>query len=50
MGRDYKLISKNSKGEVIFDEGFYTFVPKGYTPYQYKKFKSLKMLIRKNKL
>lgn len=49
MGRDYKVVKTTKKGEIIYDEGQYTYVPKEYVPYQYKTSKSLKNLIKKLK-
>lgn len=40
MARDYKIVKKSSRGELVFDEGRYTPVPKNYTPYKYKSYKS----------
>ena len=46
MARDYKKIEDYLNGEIIYDEGEYTFVPKDFTPYKYKKSKSLNTLRR----
>lgn len=50
MARDYKVVKKTSKGEIIFDDGKYSFVPTNYTPYKYKSYKSLGNLLAKVKI
>jgi hypothetical protein len=47
MAKDYRLVKKTARGEIVFDEGMYTYVPKDFTPYKYKTSKSLRNLMKK---
>lgn len=47
MARDFKVVKKMPKGEIIFDQGEYTYNPYGYTPYKYLKSKKLSNLLKK---
>lgn len=47
MARDYKLIERLPRGEIVFDEGKYTYVPNDFTPYKYPEAKNLRLLKKK---
>lgn len=49
MARDFRIVRTLPKGEIQFDSGKYTFVPKEYTPSKFKSYKSLKTLYSKQK-
>jgi hypothetical protein len=50
MARDYRVVRRTARGEIIFDEGHYTFVPGNFTPYKYKRYKKLNSLLKKERI